>query len=71
MWLGAEYRFVAFDHVSLAGFLDAGKVAHDWEDIEFSRLKKAPAPASVCIATRRTLRAWTLEPAAARAGRFS
>jgi outer membrane translocation and assembly module TamA len=40
MWLGAEYRWVMLDFLSLAGFVDAGKVAHDWNDIEFSGLKK-------------------------------
>ncbi len=40
IWLGAEYRFVAFNNVSFVGFLDGGKVAHNWEDIEFNGLKK-------------------------------
>lgn len=40
MWLGAEYRWVAFNNVSFVGFMDGGKVAHDWNDIEFNGLKK-------------------------------
>ena len=40
LWMGAEYRWVAFDHVSLVGFLDAGKVERDWHDIRFTGLKK-------------------------------
>ena len=40
IWLGAEYKWRAFEHVSLAGFLDAGKVARDWEHIDVSGLKK-------------------------------
>jgi outer membrane protein assembly factor BamA len=40
VWLGAEYRWVAFEHVSFVGFYDAGKVAHDWNDVNTSGLKK-------------------------------
>ena len=40
LWMGAEYRWVAFEHVSFVGFLDAGKVERDWNDIRFNGLKK-------------------------------
>ena len=40
MWLGAEYKWRAFEHVSLVGFFDAGKVTGDWETINFSGLRK-------------------------------
>lgn len=40
MWLGAEYVFRPIKYVGLAAFVDAGKVAHDWEDINLTDLKK-------------------------------
>jgi outer membrane protein assembly factor BamA len=40
MWLSAEYKYVVIKYLSLAAFVDAGKVAHNWEDIDFSDLKK-------------------------------
>jgi outer membrane protein assembly factor BamA len=40
MWLGAEYLFRPITYVGLAAFIDAGKVAHDWEDIDASGMKK-------------------------------
>ena len=35
-----EYRWTAGNFVDMAIFLDAGKVAADWQDIELSGLKK-------------------------------
>ena len=40
VWLGAEYKWSAFEHVSLVGFIDAGEVSADWNDIDFRGLKK-------------------------------
>ena len=40
VWLGAEYKWSAFEHVSLIGFIDAGEVNADWNDIDFRGLKK-------------------------------
>lgn len=39
MWIGAEYLYRPIDYVNFALFADAGKVAHDWEDIDFSGMK--------------------------------
>jgi outer membrane protein assembly factor BamA len=41
MWMSAEYNYAVIKNLSLAAFIDAGKVAHDWEDIGFSDLKRA------------------------------
>ena len=41
MWLSAEYNYRPMKWVSLAAFIDRGKVAADWEDINFSDMKKA------------------------------
>jgi hypothetical protein len=40
LWLGAEYVFRPIKYVGLAAFVDTGKVAHDWEDINLSDMKK-------------------------------
>ena len=40
MWLGAEYLFRPIPYIGLAAFFDAGKVAEDWQDINFSDLKQ-------------------------------
>ena len=40
MWLSAEYDWAPIKWVSLAAFVDAGKVAHDWEDVGFEGMKK-------------------------------
>lgn len=40
MFLSGEYRLGVHKYVQLATFLDGGKVAHDWGDIDFSGLKK-------------------------------
>jgi outer membrane protein assembly factor BamA len=40
IWLGAEYLFRPIDYVSLAAFVDSGKVARDWQDVNFSDMKK-------------------------------
>ena len=40
LWLSGEYRWVAFDHVSVIGFIDAGEVRRDWNDIDLTGLRK-------------------------------
>ena len=40
LWLTAEYNLTLMKWVSVATFVDAGKVAADWQDIELSGLKK-------------------------------
>jgi hypothetical protein len=40
LWLTAEYNLTLMKWVSVATFIDAGKVAPDWQDIELSGLKK-------------------------------
>jgi hypothetical protein len=40
LWMSAEYKFTVMKYLSLAAFLDAGRVAHDWEDIGFSGLEQ-------------------------------
>lgn len=40
VWLGAEYKWSAFEHVSLVAFVDAGEVNADWNDIDLRGLKK-------------------------------
>jgi len=40
MYLSGEYRFGLHKYVQLVGFMDAGKVAHNWEDITLRDLKK-------------------------------
>ena len=39
IWLGAEYNYRPMKWVSLAAFVDRGKVAHDWEDANLSDLE--------------------------------
>jgi outer membrane protein assembly factor BamA len=39
-FVSGEYRFGLMKYVQLVGFADAGKVASDWQDINFSDLKK-------------------------------
>jgi hypothetical protein len=39
MFFNAEYRWEAFSGLDMALFFDAGKVAEDWEDINFQDLK--------------------------------
>jgi outer membrane protein assembly factor BamA len=40
LWLGAEYVFRPIKYVGLAAFVDAGKIAHDWQDINLADMKK-------------------------------
>jgi hypothetical protein len=40
LWMTGEYNYTPFKYVSLAAFVDAGKVAADWQDINGSDLKK-------------------------------
>jgi outer membrane protein assembly factor BamA len=40
LWMTAEYDLTLTKWVSVATFLDAGKVAHDWEDIGLGGLKQ-------------------------------
>ena len=40
LWMTAEYNLTLMKWVSLAAFVDAGKVAPNWEQIQFSDLKK-------------------------------
>jgi outer membrane translocation and assembly module TamA len=37
----AEFRQKVYSMVHLAGFVDVGKVAHDWQDINPTHLKHA------------------------------
>jgi outer membrane protein assembly factor BamA len=39
LWLGAEYRWVFHKYASVATFVDAGTVKHDWQDLTFTGLK--------------------------------
>jgi outer membrane protein assembly factor BamA len=39
LWMTAEYDWTMMKWVSLAAFMDRGKVAHDWQDIRFADLK--------------------------------
>ena len=39
LWMTAEYNWTLMKWVSLATFIDAGKVAPDWQDIRASGLK--------------------------------
>lgn len=41
VFFNAEYRWEAFSGLDMALFVDAGKVAEDWEDINFTDLRKA------------------------------
>lgn len=41
LWMTAEYNWTPFKYVSLAAFVDAGKVAADWQDIDTNGLRKA------------------------------
>jgi len=40
LWMTAEYNWTLMKWVSVATFIDAGKVAPDWQDIRTSGLKK-------------------------------
>ena len=40
LWMSAEYKWVAMKYVSLAGFVDAGKVARNWQDLKLSGLRR-------------------------------
>lgn len=40
MWMTAEYSYMPIKWVSVAAFVDGGKVAADWNDIDFTGLKK-------------------------------
>jgi surface antigen Omp85-like protein len=40
LWLSGEYKWVALKHVSVIGFIDAGEVRRDWNDIDLTGLKK-------------------------------
>ena len=39
IWMTAEYTWAPFEYVSLAAFVDAGKVNADWNDINLSGMK--------------------------------
>ncbi len=41
LWMTAEYNFTPFKYVTLAAFVDAGKVSADWQNINLSGLQKA------------------------------
>jgi hypothetical protein len=41
VFFNVEYRWEAFSGLDMALFFDAGKVAEDWQDIDFSDLQKA------------------------------
>jgi len=40
IWMSAEYDWAPIKWISLAAFVDAGKVARDWEEIGFDGMKK-------------------------------
>jgi len=40
LWMTAEYDLAMTKWVSVATFVDAGKVAHDWEDIGLTGLRR-------------------------------
>jgi hypothetical protein len=40
LWMTAEYNWTMIKWIGLAAFIDAGKVAADWQDIKLSGLKK-------------------------------
>jgi outer membrane protein assembly factor BamA len=40
LWMTAEYDLALSKWVTVATFIDAGKVAHDWEDIGLTDLKQ-------------------------------
>jgi hypothetical protein len=39
LWMSAEYKWTLIKYLSVAAFVDAGKVAADWEDIDVGGLK--------------------------------
>jgi hypothetical protein len=39
LYVSGEYRFGLMKYVQLVGFVDAGKVAHDWQDINLHDMK--------------------------------
>ncbi|HXH25063.1 MAG TPA: BamA/TamA family outer membrane protein [Vicinamibacterales bacterium] len=39
LWTTIEYRWIPFKYFSAAAFVDAGKVAADWQDITFGGMK--------------------------------
>jgi outer membrane protein assembly factor BamA len=40
LWMNLEYNWALIEYLSLAAFVDAGKVSADWEDMDFTGLKK-------------------------------
>jgi len=40
LWMTAEYRWIPIKYLSVAAFVDAGKVSADWQEIETGGLKK-------------------------------
>jgi hypothetical protein len=40
LWMTAEYRWRFHRYASVVTFMDAGKVARDWQDLSFTGLKK-------------------------------
>jgi outer membrane protein assembly factor BamA len=40
LWMNLEYKWTPMKYVSLVGFLDAGEVRPDWQDIDLNGLKK-------------------------------
>jgi outer membrane protein assembly factor BamA len=39
LWMSGEYIYTPMKYFSLAAFVDGGKVAEDWQDLDFSHLK--------------------------------
>jgi outer membrane protein assembly factor BamA len=39
LFVSGEYRYGLMKYVQLVGFVDAGKVAHDWQDINLRNMK--------------------------------
>ena len=40
LWMTAEYNWAPIKYVSVATFIDAGKVSADWQDIDLNDMKK-------------------------------
>jgi hypothetical protein len=41
MWMSGEYRWIPFKYVSFATFVDAGRVARNYENLASGEFKKA------------------------------
>ena len=41
IWAGIEYTWTPFPYLSFAAFMDAGKVAHGWDEVNFAGMTQA------------------------------